>query len=211
MYSMRTRWAEVLKARNTQGHWRFSGKVLTLNTWKRRNSLPRCERWWKNVISSVFEQIWIDLWVLDNALIREEAIANMGRPHRCTVRTLDKWTWKNSKEGTSILMDKGSSRLDGEEVLVALWILDDQDYLIRFVRRYLGVFFLVVLYITSCFHFLLQQPFGYNWSMAFGRWRGTQSRLYLGMENCLSTVYSEYVYCCNTACGYSCQSVSGAE
>jgi len=66
-------------------------------------------------------------------------------------------------------MDKGSSRLDGEEVLVALWILDDQDYLIRFVRRYLGVFFLVVLYITSCFHFLLQQPFGYNWSMAFGR------------------------------------------
>jgi hypothetical protein len=76
---------------------------------------------------------------------------------------LDKWTRKNSKEGTSILMDKGSSRLDGEEVLVALWILDDQDYLIRFVRRYLGVFFLVVLYITSCFHFLLQQPFGYNW------------------------------------------------
>jgi hypothetical protein len=68
---------------------------------------------------------------------------------------LDKWTRKNSKEGTSILMGKGNSRLDGEEVLVALWIPDDQDYLTRFVRRYLRVFFLVVVYITSCFHFLL--------------------------------------------------------
>jgi hypothetical protein len=66
-------------------------------------------------------------------------------------------------------MDKGSSRLDGEEDLVALWIPDDQDYLIRFVRRYLRVFFLLVMYITSCFHFLLQQPFGYNWSIASGR------------------------------------------
>jgi hypothetical protein len=40
-------------------------------------------------------------------------------------------------------MDKGSSRLDDEEDLVALRIPDDQDYLIRFVRRYLRVFFLV--------------------------------------------------------------------
>jgi hypothetical protein len=108
--------------------------------------------------------------VLDNALIREEAIANMGRTHRHTVQTLDKWTRKNSKEGTSIMMDKSSSRLDGEEDLVAFWILDDQDYLIRFVRRYLRVFFLVVVNTTSCFHFLLQQqPFGYNWSIALGR------------------------------------------
>jgi hypothetical protein len=89
----------------------------------------------------------------------KKQLRTWGRPHRHTVRTLDKWTRKNSKEGTSILMDKSSSRLDGEEDLVPLWIPDDQDYLIRLVRRYLRVFFLVIVYITSCFHFLLQQPF----------------------------------------------------
>jgi hypothetical protein len=89
------------------------------------------------------ENLWTNLIALDDALIREEAIARMGRPHRHTVQTLDKWTRKNSKEGTSILMDRGSARLDDEDDLVALRIPEDQDYLIRFVRRYLRVFFLV--------------------------------------------------------------------
>lgn len=107
--------------------------------------------------------------MLADALIREEAIANMEKPHRHMVWTLDKWTKKNSKEGTSILMDKGSLRLGNEEDLVALRIPDDQDYLIRFVRRYQRVFFLVVVCITSCIHFFLQQPFGNNWSIVLGR------------------------------------------
>jgi hypothetical protein len=107
--------------------------------------------------------------VLDDALIREEAIENMGRPYTHTVRTLDKWTKKKSKEGTSILMDKGSLRLGNEEDLVALRTPDDQDYLIRFVRRYLRVFFLILVCITSCIHFFLQQPFGNNWSIVLGR------------------------------------------
>jgi hypothetical protein len=66
--------------------------------------------------------------VLDEALIREAA-ARMGRPHRHTVQMLDRWTRKNSKEGTSILMDRGSSRLDDEYDLVALRVPEDQDYL----------------------------------------------------------------------------------
>jgi hypothetical protein len=54
-------------------------------------------------------------------------------------------------ETTSILMDRGSSRLDDEYDLVALRVPEDQDYLIRFVRRYLRVFFLV----RPCLPFLV--------------------------------------------------------
>lgn len=77
---------------------------------------------------------------LDEALILEERVAKLGRPHRNTVQALDNWT---KRLGPSILTDHGAERLRDQNDLIAPKTPPDHDWLIRFVRRYLRVFFLV--------------------------------------------------------------------
>lgn len=70
----------------------------------------------------------------------------MNKPHRRTVEAFSAWMDGTADgRGVSVLSGLSSKRLHDTDDIVALHAPVDQDWLIRFVRRYLRIFFMVVM------------------------------------------------------------------
>jgi hypothetical protein len=83
---------------------------------------------------------------LDKSLILEEAVLKMGKPHHRQVKALEYFSEQRYKQPSRrgpMLSGLSAHRLDDEDDLIVLSKPVDQDWLIRFVRRYFRVFFLV--------------------------------------------------------------------
>ncbi|KAH8656040.1 hypothetical protein BGZ60DRAFT_532364 [Tricladium varicosporioides] len=126
---------EILDAEDLRGS--FEGKKFA-RSWKMlyESSDPHHKKQ-----AMLIMAIRVKIKEFHKALILEQAVANMPRPHPQTVALVDTWTkrWLNS--GKSILADASGKRLDDRKDLVALRAPPDHDYLVRFARRYLRIFF----------------------------------------------------------------------
>jgi hypothetical protein len=73
-------------------------------------------------------------------------VLKMGRPHHRQVQALEYFSEQKHKRPdrrAPMLSDLSAHRLDDEDDLIVLSKPLDQDWLIRFIRRYFRIFFLV--------------------------------------------------------------------
>jgi hypothetical protein len=69
----------------------------------------------------------------------------MGKPHRRTVKTFEAWTDGDADgRGVAVVSGLSAGRLEDADDLVALHPPMEQDWLVRFIRKYLRILFLVL-------------------------------------------------------------------
>jgi len=80
------------------------------------------------------------------ALIFDEKILSMPHPHHSSVEATRRWSareYLDENIRAPVVSGRSAHRLDDENDLVTTRNAVDQDRMLRFVRKYLGVFFLV--------------------------------------------------------------------
>lgn len=84
----------------------------------------------------------------DEALILASKVAKLQSPNSSSVEALQIWSEGRHRKdglGVPILADQSGHRLQDQTDLVGLRKPTEQDWLTRFVRKYLRVFFVVCL------------------------------------------------------------------